>query len=695
MKAWLVCGIVTAAAALAACAPATGDAPARATTPAAALANVRASAQTPPTASGKTDAAVVTFDAAGAGARIVATAALAGLEVYDLDGHRQGNAGAGEASAVDVAYGVDVGGKPATVIVAIDATGNRLRLFAMDGAKLSEVGAGAMPLGFAVEGLCVARNPLDGALYAFALGRDGEVDQQLIYPDAGGKLAAREVRRLHLPSESKQCVADGDGHVYVAEESVGIWRFDADPESEVSIRLIDAPRLGHLGKKVTGVAWYDGGKGDRYLLAADASHGRINVYDPARQDAFVGSFAVGAPDTSAVVAKPGTLFATSMALGGAFPHGMLLVNDEDGGANYKLVSMAAVTDALGLKAGVAQDPRHRPASSLPTVTALVETVPVASVGDAADDPVIWANPGDPSRSLVVATDKKAGMYVYDMHGKVTDFRADGKMNTTDLREGFMLGGKPAILVTASDRTHKTIAIYRLDPATRKLVDVADGPQATGLEDPYGLCMYRSARSGKTYVFINSPEGLVRQWELRDAGNGRVRAVQVRDFRMHSQAEGCVADDANGMLYINEEDVATWRLGAEPDGGDAMTAIGRVDGNPALKDDLEGIAIYDLGDGHGYIVLSSQGNNTYAVYRRDGDHAYLGSFAVVADGARGIDGASETDGLDVSSRNLGPGFGHGAMVTQDGHDVLPAQTQNYKYVPWESIARALHLETARH
>ncbi|MBL8273777.1 MAG: phytase, partial [Xanthomonadales bacterium] len=73
------------------------------------------------------------------------------------------------------------------------------------------------------------------------------------------------------------------------------------------------------------------------------------------------------------------------------------------------------------------------------------------------------------------------------------------------------------------------------------------------------------------------------------------------------------------------------------------------------------------------------------------HAYVGSFAVVADGARGIDGISETDGLDVSSRNLGPGYAHGAMVAQDGRNVLPVENQNYKIVSWEAIARALGLE----
>ena len=123
----------------------------------------------------------------------------------------------------------------------------------------------------------------------------------------------------------------------------------------------------------------------------------------------------------------------------------------------------------------------------------------------------------------------------------------------------------------------------------------------------------------------------------------------------------------------------------------MTLVRAVADLPTTKDDYEGIGIYDLGDGRGYIVLSSQGNDTYAVFRREGEQEYLGSFAVAANPQAGIDGISETDGLDISSRNLGPGFEHGAMVAQDGRNVLPVENQNYKYVPWESIARALNLE----
>lgn len=645
--------------------------------------------QTQPLVGNEPNSSVLVSDASGT--YLVGTAALGGIEVYDLAGKRLGATPAGEVASVDVSYGVLVHGQPTTVLAAIDTTSNSLRFYRMQGTALTEVGARAVPLGFAAEGVCLYVNPRDRGLYAFVVGDGGEVDQQLVYVDAQGRLDARQVRRIGVPSPLTQCVADSaNATVYAAEEGVGIWRFSADPESDVSAALVDSPGRGHLEEEVGGVALYDGGEGARWLLASDASAGRINVYDREDDARYLGSFTVGIPGEGDPVEEPGPLHATSLALGAGLEHGLLLVADE-GGLNYKALSIADIAGALGLAPGTPQPAQPVAAAPLAVVTPTAETVPVPSYGDAADDPAIWAHPTDPARSLVLATDKKSGLHVYDMQGKVLQYLPDGKMNNIDLREGFVLGGKEVVLVTASDRTRKAIAIYRLDTQARRLVDVADGMQPTDLDDPYGLCMYRSAASGKTYVFINSGEGPLNQWELVDAGNGRVRAVLVRELMFETQTEGCVADDAAGVLFINEEDVALWKLSAEPDGGSERSAIARVGENPAIKDDLEGIGLYDLGGGRGYLVLSSQGNDTYAVYRREGDNAYVGSFAVVADGARGIDGISETDGLDVSSRNLGPGFEHGAMVAQDGRNVLPIENQNYKYVSWDAIARALGLE----
>lgn len=642
------------------------------------------------TATGEADAAILV---PGDVPAIVGTAALGGLETYAADGRRVRATPSGEAAAVAIApAGADDPAGERIVAVA-DATGNRLRLFRARGAILEEAGARAIDMGFAVEGVCLSRNALDDALYAFVVGDGGEIEQMLVYADAAGRLDARSVRRIAVPSTLKQCAADDDGHVYAVEEATGVWRFEANPESDLSARIVDAPRLGHLHGDAKGVAFLDAGAQGRWLFAADADAGAINVYDHANDDAFAGAFRVGNGngdgDGDDTVAEPGTL---SAAPAWGTLDAALLVTDEDG-PSYRVLRFADIASALGLRATAAK-PRRAGAPERPVaiVRPTVETEPVLGFGDAADDPAIWADPDAPARSLVLGTDKKGGINVYDMQGRVLQYRPDGKLNNVDLRADFPLGGERVVLATASNRTDRTISIYRLDTARRRLVDVADGPQPTGFADPYGLCMYQDAQG--TYVFVNGDDTDMRQWRLEAGRNGKVRAVPVREFRFDSQTEGCVAHDASGALFVDEEDVALWRMGARPEDGAAKAAVDRVDANPAVKDDLEGLGIYDLGDGRGYIVVSSQGNDTYAVYRLEGEHEYLGSFAVVANAALGIDGISETDGLEVTSRNLGPGFEHGAMIAQDGRNVMPVENQNYKYVPWKAIADALGLEVRR-
>jgi 3-phytase len=70
----------------------------------------------------------------------------------------------------------------------------------------------------------------------------------------------------------------------------------------------------------------------------------------------------------------------------------------------------------------------------------------------------------------------------------------------------------------------------------------------------------------------------------------------------------------------------------------------------------------------------------------------GIVRIALDATKNIDGVSETDGLEVSSIDFGAAFPEGMLVVQDGHKVMPEAPQNFKYVSWEKIRRALNLPT---
>lgn len=324
-----------------------------------------------------------------------------------------------------------------------------------------------------------------------------------------------------------------------------------------------------------------------------------------------------------------------------------------------------------------------PVSDLPEVRPVAETEAVETAGDAADDPAIWVDIRRPSASLIVGTNKDRGLDVYGLDGGLLYRNTDGRMNNVDLRGGFPLGGRDIVLVAASNRSNDSLSLYELQPDGPGLRHLAD--IATGFAEPYGLCLYHSAATGNHYAFVNDKSGLMRQWQLTDNGRGGIAAEAVREFDVGSQPEGCVADDELGHLYVGEEATGIWKYGAEPTAGSARRAVDTTAG-PHLTADVEGMGLYHGENGKGYLVVSSQGDYSYAVYAREGNNVYLGSFRV-ADAAA-IDGVQETDGLDVVRADLGPGYPRGLLVVQDGFNMPSGDNQNFKYVSFAQVLEIL-------
>jgi len=352
------------------------------------------------------------------------------------------------------------------------------------------------------------------------------------------------------------------------------------------------------------------------------------------------------------------------------------------------------------RTGEAPDPRCATGSvriGVSAVSPTAETAPMANSGDAADDAAVWAHPTDPGASRVIGTDKggtaeAGGLGVYDLSGALVQFVPGGRLNNVDVRSGFPMGGGTVALVAASDRTNRSIALFRVVPATGTLVALGP-PVALGFE-PYGLCLYRRAVTGSFYAFVTRRDstGLLEQWELRDGGDGTVAARRVRSFSVGSLSEGCVADDELDRLYIGEEDVGIWRYGAEPDAGSARTSVDVTGSAGHLDDDVEGLALATEAGGGGFLVAVSQSADEYEVYERGGSNRFVRSFTVTAAG--GVDGTSGIDGIDVSTASLGPSFPHGLLVSHDGTNSGPggSENQNFKLVPLERVLpRAADIE----
>jgi len=322
------------------------------------------------------------------------------------------------------------------------------------------------------------------------------------------------------------------------------------------------------------------------------------------------------------------------------------------------------------------------------VTASIETEPTprGKNDDSADDPAIWIHPTNPDKSVIIGTDKKGGLATYDLTGKQLNYYSVGDMNNCDLRTGFPLNGDTIDILAASNRTMQSVSLFKIGE-NGTLDSIHNRIFKSAMSDEvYGLCMYQSKKTGLFYVFVNGKSGEVEQYELFATEN-KVDAKLVRTLKLATQPEGMVADDETGTLYVGEEVAGIWKFDAEPDAATVGKLIPKSsEENPNIKYDVEGLAIYSTDSVNGYIIASTQGNFSYAVFERQGENKYIGSFRIT-DGT--IDGVEETDGLDITTVAL-PGFPKGMLVVQDGfnYDGKNKKSQNYKYISWDEVEKLI-------
>jgi 3-phytase len=302
--------------------------------------------------------------------------------------------------------------------------------------------------------------------------------------------------------------------------------------------------------------------------------------------------------------------------------------------------------------------------------------------DAADDPAIWVNQKDPTKSLILGTNKKGGIHVYDLQGEELQYIQSGCMNNIDLRDGFNYKGKEVVLVAASNCTLNTITLYYIDKETISLSDTICNIKSD-VDLVYGICMYKSANTDDYYVFLNGEGAGVEQWRITSKDD-KINSELVRTFNVSSRPEGMVADDEKGILYIGVEEEGILKVKAEPE---YAFETDWVDGsNPTdrsfISSDIEGLALYKT-DSADYLIASSQGNFSYPVFKIGEPDQYLFSF-VIDDGE--IDGVVETDGLEIVNVPLNNKYPKGMLVLQDGFNFKgdSIQRQNFKYVSMKKV-----------
>lgn len=535
----------------------------------------------------------------------------------------------------------------------------------------------------ALESACLYHERTTGLLYSIALTETGLVQQHLLNinnrASSSPQLQQHFVRELAVGGELTGCAANDELQaLYVAQYQHGIWALDARAESMDVRQAVDM--LSPFGQLKDTIG----------SLSVAADHSLLTLTDSGRRIVRYNPHAIY-PDNRLQewqVNSQGQVEFFSLSHVGS----SIWLAEEEGASLYRVNGQFAAS------------PAPKAATSFASVVATVETNPVESSGDAADDPAVWVNVNDTSQSLVLGTNKRRGLAMYTLQGEIKQFLPVGNVNNVDVRYGMTLADGVVDIAAATNRSTQTIDLFTIDRNSGFVTHLPNHRITTELNDLYGLCLYQQPDTRHVYVIANDKDGQFEQWLLSaddgtisnsssngisNGSNNGINATRVRQFSTQSQPEGCVADDAERRLFIGEENVGLWTLPADPDNEAKLTSVDTVR-SQYLQDDVEGVGIYAMPDRQGYLVVSSQGNDSYAVYDRIAPYAYRGSFRVIANAKTGIDGSSETDGLEVSSANLGGEFANGLFIAQDGRNIMPTENQNFKLVPWQSIADSLSL-----
>lgn len=333
----------------------------------------------------------------------------------------------------------------------------------------------------------------------------------------------------------------------------------------------------------------------------------------------------------------------------------------------------------------------------PTATSIQELRPARaseSVPNDADDPAIWVNRIDPSKSLILGTDKieeKGGLYVFGLDGKIVEkITPIDRPNNVDVDYDFQLGDEKVDLAVLTERKQGKLRIFAIDQSSGKLTDVGGNTAILGeaegdAKEPMGIGLFRRG-DGAMFAIVSPKSGgktnYLAQYRLVE-NDGKIDLKLVRRFGNFSgltkegegEIEAIVVDDEMGIVYYSDELAGIRKYWADPEKGGAELAFFGTD---KYVGDREGLAIYPTTKGEGFLLSVDQieKKSRIFVYSRaqtsetDWSNKALRVIETPAD---------STDGMEAVNRDLGPDFPEGIVVMMD------SVNKRFLIFDWRDIA----------
>jgi 3-phytase len=305
-----------------------------------------------------------------------------------------------------------------------------------------------------------------------------------------------------------------------------------------------------------------------------------------------------------------------------------------------------------------------------------------------DDPAIWINPNDATKSIIIGTDKDTdgGLYAFDLNGKIiAKSEVLKRPNNVDIAYGLVINGKKVDVAVTTERESNRIRIFSLPdlkPIDNGGISVFDGELE---RDPMGIALYTRSTDNAIFAIVGRKSGpsetYLWQYQLTDAGNGKVGAIVIRKFGKYSgkkEIEAIAVDNEFGVVYYCDEQFGIRKYKADPALNDNSEMA--LFGQNQFKSDNEGIAIYKNSATTGYILVSNQQANTFMVYPREGANGNANEYPLLAEIPTST---IECDGADVTSLNLGGPF-------QKGMFVAMSNGMTFHFYNWEDLQKRIDL-----
>lgn len=282
-----------------------------------------------------------------------------------------------------------------------------------------------------------------------------------------------------------------------------------------------------------------------------------------------------------------------------------------------------------------------------------------------DDPAIWVNPIDASKSIVFGTDKntEGAIYAFDLDGKIIEnktIRGLKRPNNVDLEYGFQLNDSVSVDVIAfTEREQHQIRLFSvpdmkpLDGGGFKVFTDVTAPESNL---PMGIALYKSHVTGSLYAIISRKTGpkdkYLYQYEITSDSLG-VHSNLVRKFGKFSgrkEIEAIAVDNEKGIIYYSDEGHCIRKYYAEPSKGDEEIYCF---GGEYFKEDIEGIAIAKY-DNKTFLIVSNQQAHTFNIFDAE-SNMFIKEINL---------GTVETDGCEVTTKPLGDRFPNGLFVSMN-------------------------------